>query len=143
MSKPLRRQNLTYAEREVYRREVLNIPSPLDDWLQTNARMPRVAALKSYLLLSDVEAEYVTCRVEMEHYRVSIHSGSRLSFIAHCLLLRSRESKRTAYISQRNHRRGLYRARSNRSLPAPCLRSLLVAIMILRRPHGPSGPIRH
>lgn len=77
MSKPLRRQNLTYAEREVYRREVLNIPSPLDDWLQTNARMPRVAALKSYLLLSDVEAEYVTCRVEMEHDRVSIHSGSR------------------------------------------------------------------
>lgn len=63
---------LTYAERETYRREVLNFPTPLDEWLLSNERSPRVAFLKVYLMLDDVEAEYVTCRVDMEHEAVSI-----------------------------------------------------------------------
>lgn len=63
---------LTYAQREAYRRDVLNIPSPVDQWLLSNARSPRVAFLKVYMMFADVEAEYVTCRIDMEHDTVSI-----------------------------------------------------------------------
>lgn len=63
--------HLNYAQRQAYRRDVLNIPSPLDAWLLSNARSPRIAFLKVYLMLDDVEAEYVTCLVEMEHDIVS------------------------------------------------------------------------
>lgn len=62
---------LTYAQREAYRRDVLNIPSPVDQWLVSNARSPRVAFLKVYMMFGDVEAEYVTCRIDMEYETVS------------------------------------------------------------------------
>ncbi|KZP26576.1 hypothetical protein FIBSPDRAFT_887087 [Athelia psychrophila] len=74
--------SLTYAERETYRREVLNIPSPLDEWLLSNERSPRIAFLKVYLMLGDVEAEYVTCRVDMEHDLIAGIETYRLYIVA-------------------------------------------------------------
>ncbi|KZP28582.1 hypothetical protein FIBSPDRAFT_885455 [Athelia psychrophila] len=75
-------RNLTYAAREAYRRDVLNIPSPIDEWLVSNARSPRIAFLKVYLMLNDVEAEYVTCRVDMEHDIIAGVEVYRLYVIA-------------------------------------------------------------
>lgn len=69
MSAPL---PLTYAEREAYRRDVLKIPTPLDQWLLCNERTTRINHLIVYCMLGDVEAEYVTCRVDMEHEIVSL-----------------------------------------------------------------------
>ncbi|KZP08144.1 hypothetical protein FIBSPDRAFT_901516 [Athelia psychrophila] len=74
--------SLTYVERETYRREVLNIPSPLDEWLLSNERSPRIAFLKVYLMLGDVEAEYVTCRVDMEHDLIAGIETYRLYIVA-------------------------------------------------------------
>ncbi|KZP07452.1 hypothetical protein FIBSPDRAFT_902037 [Athelia psychrophila] len=62
---------LTYAQREAYRRDILNIPSPIDEWLISNARSPWIAFLKVYLMLNEVEAEYVTCRVDMDHVTIA------------------------------------------------------------------------
>ncbi|KZP24374.1 hypothetical protein FIBSPDRAFT_888837 [Athelia psychrophila] len=74
--------SLTYAEREAYRRDILNIPSPLDEWLLSNERSPRIAFLKVYLMLGDVEAEYVTCRVDMEHDLIAGIETYRLYIVA-------------------------------------------------------------
>lgn len=56
----------TYEERRAYREEVLKLPSPIDRWLTANSRSPRIMFLRDYLMLAEVETEYVTCVVEYE-----------------------------------------------------------------------------
>lgn len=131
---------LTYTERETYRREVLNIPSPLDDWLLTNERTQRIAFLKIYLMLDDVESEYVTCRVDMEHDLVSITVISFSSYNSISPRLRLRASKLTACTLWRSLRLGRRTARGASSVPAPCSHFLPVTKTILPLPRGRSGP---
>jgi len=58
----------TEAERRAYRRDVLHLPGPVDHWLVTNIRSPRINFLQDYLLLipEDIADQYVTCIVEIE-----------------------------------------------------------------------------
>ena len=62
----------TYAERQAYRRDVLHLPGPVDRWLLTNIRSPRIDFLKDYLMLTDVQYQYVTCIVEIESTTVRL-----------------------------------------------------------------------
>lgn len=65
-------QKSTYAERLAYRENILHLPGPVDRWLTANSRSPRfVMVLQNYLMLADVETEYVTCLVEREYLTVS------------------------------------------------------------------------
>ena len=41
----------TEPERQAYRRDVLHLPGPVDRWLVTNIRSPRINFLQDYLLL--------------------------------------------------------------------------------------------
>lgn len=68
-------QNSSYAERLAYRENVLNLPGPVDRWLTANSRSPRIAVLQHYLMLTDIETEYVTCLVERECLNVSAASS--------------------------------------------------------------------
>lgn len=61
----------TYAERRAYYEDVLKLPGPVDHWLTANARCPRIKMLQHYLMLADVEKEYVTCFVQREYVEVS------------------------------------------------------------------------
>ena len=70
---PLRR-DATYAERKMYRENVLKLPGPVDRWLTANSRMPRIMSLRDYLMLTEVQTEYVTCLVEREFVTVSSNS---------------------------------------------------------------------
>lgn len=54
----------TPAERQRYCRDVLKLPGPIDRWLTVNSRSPRIDFLKDYLLLEDVQVEYVDCIVK-------------------------------------------------------------------------------
>jgi hypothetical protein len=65
------RQDATYAERQMYRENVLKLPGPVDRWLTANSRMPRIMGLRDYLMLTEVQTEYVTCLVEREYVAVS------------------------------------------------------------------------
>lgn len=56
--------NSTDAERQLYRRNTLKLPGPVDRWLTSNARMPNASSLADYFMWSDVKAEYVVCIVE-------------------------------------------------------------------------------
>ena len=58
----------TEPERQAYRRDVLHLPGPVDRWLVTNIRSPRINFLQDYLLLipEDIKNQYVTCIVEIE-----------------------------------------------------------------------------
>jgi hypothetical protein len=77
----------TYAERQAYRRDVLKLPGPIDRWLTVNSRCPRIMYLQDYLLLTDINREYVDCFVESICVKVSsiiLNRGSTSN-----LLLRS------------------------------------------------------
>lgn len=54
----------TYAERQAYRLDVLKLPGPIDRWLTVNSHCPRITCLQDYLLLTDINREYVDCFVE-------------------------------------------------------------------------------
>jgi hypothetical protein len=54
----------TYAERQAYRLHVLKLPGPIDRWLTVNSHSPRITCLQDYLLLTDINREYVDCFVE-------------------------------------------------------------------------------
>jgi hypothetical protein len=56
----------TDVERKAYRRDVLHLPGPVDRWLLTNVRSPRIHFLRDYLMFVDGSSEYVTCTVEIE-----------------------------------------------------------------------------
>jgi hypothetical protein len=58
----------TEAERRAYRRDVLHLPGPVDRWLVSNIRSPRINFLHDYLLLipEDITDQYVICIVEIE-----------------------------------------------------------------------------
>jgi hypothetical protein len=62
----------TYAERQAYRHDVLHLPGPVDRWLLTNIRSPRINFLQDYLMLVDVKNQYVTCFVEIESEEVRL-----------------------------------------------------------------------
>lgn len=57
----------TSAEREAYRRDVLKLPGPIDQWLLVNSRTPCINFLQPYLMLdhAEMQTEYVTCSVEL------------------------------------------------------------------------------
>jgi hypothetical protein len=63
--------NATCAERRAYREDVLQLPGPIDRWLTANSRCPRIWFLRDYLMLANVQEEYVTCFVERECVMVS------------------------------------------------------------------------
>jgi hypothetical protein len=58
----------TEAERRAYRHDILHLPGPVDRWLVSNIRSPRINFLQDYLLLTpeDIADQYVTCIVEIE-----------------------------------------------------------------------------
>jgi hypothetical protein len=64
-------QDATYAERQMYRENVLKLPGPVDRWLTANSRMPRIMPLQDYFMFIELENEYVTCLVEREYVAVS------------------------------------------------------------------------
>lgn len=54
----------TFAERKAYR-EAVGLPGPVDRWLTSNMRTTRIAFLKDYLMLNDVDgADCVKCFVQ-------------------------------------------------------------------------------
>jgi len=53
-------------QRTAYRRDVLKLPGPVDRWLISNSRSPRVSFLSDYLMISDTREQYVVCVVEVE-----------------------------------------------------------------------------
>jgi hypothetical protein len=65
-------QHATFAQCQEYRRVVLNLPGPVDRWLTTNSRSPRIDFLQDYLMLEDVRVEYVDCVVESVCVKVCI-----------------------------------------------------------------------
>jgi hypothetical protein len=86
--------NATYAERQAYRRDVLRLPGPVDRWLLTNIRSPRINFLQDYLMFADVKNEYVICTVEIESETVCL-----LAFITIWILLSYFASFRAQIIS--------------------------------------------
>jgi hypothetical protein len=76
----------TYAERQAYRRNVLRLPGPVDRWLLTNIRSPRINFLQDYLMFADAKYEYVTCIVEIESEVVSLLVPTSIGVYSHVLL---------------------------------------------------------
>lgn len=70
-SQPLPRPSSTYAEHQAYHLGVLGFPSPVDQWLIANSRMPHIDFLKDYLLLECLGSEHVICTVESHYEAVS------------------------------------------------------------------------
>jgi hypothetical protein len=68
--------NSTFLERQAYRRDVLQLPGPVDRWLTANTRSPNILFLQDYLMLGNVKAERVTCFVECVHIEVDIYCYS-------------------------------------------------------------------
>jgi hypothetical protein len=66
------------AERTAYRRDILNIPGPIDRWLTTNARSPRISFLQDYLMITAIASEYVVCIVEMAQVQRAVSSFQTL-----------------------------------------------------------------
>lgn len=64
-------KDATYAEHKAYCEGVLKLPGPVDRWLTANSRCPRIGFLQDYLMLEEVQTEYVTCVVEREYPEVS------------------------------------------------------------------------
>jgi hypothetical protein len=62
----------TYAERQAYRRDVLHLPGAIDRWLLANIQLPRINFLQDYLMLVDINNQYVTCIVEIESEEVRL-----------------------------------------------------------------------
>lgn len=63
--------NASYAERQAYR-VALGLPGPVDRWLTSNIRSNRVAFLKDYLMLIDVNGiDCVECCVQVACVKVS------------------------------------------------------------------------
>jgi hypothetical protein len=60
----------TYAEQQAYRRDVLCLPGPVDCWLLANIRSPWINFLKDYLMLVNVNNQYVNCIMEIESEEV-------------------------------------------------------------------------
>jgi len=79
-------KDATYAERRAYREDVLKLPGPVDRWLTANSRCPRIGFLQNYLLLEEVQTEYVTCVVEREYVEVSATPFHHISFKLRCEL---------------------------------------------------------
>jgi hypothetical protein len=71
ITRPLPRHT-TFAQRQEYRRVVLKLPGPVDRWLTTNSRSPRIDFLKDYLMFEDVRVEYIDCVVESVCVKVHI-----------------------------------------------------------------------
>jgi hypothetical protein len=76
----------TYAERQAYRRDVLHLPGPIDRWLLSNIRSPRINFLQDYLMLADVKNEYVICTVEIESELVCLLVFIAIGYCSHVLL---------------------------------------------------------
>jgi hypothetical protein len=96
-------KDATYAERKAYREDVLKLPGPVDRWLTANLRCPRIGFLQDYLMLEEIQTEYVNCVVEREYAEVSA-APFPIYFKLRCelnllTLLISREP--THYTSQR------------------------------------------
>lgn len=70
---PVLSPTATYAERQAYRRDVLNLPGPVDRWLTACTRSPHIAFLKDYLMIENVQRDYVTCLVEAVCVEVRKH----------------------------------------------------------------------
>lgn len=71
--------NMTFIEREAYRRDVLKIPGPVDRWLIANSRMPWMAFQRDYLMVGNLQTDYVTCTVDIvvekvRYYIINISS---------------------------------------------------------------------
>lgn len=73
-------KDATYAERKAYREDVLKLPGPVDRWLSANLRCPRIGFLQDYLMLEEIQTEYVNCVVEREYAEVQRHSLSASSY---------------------------------------------------------------
>jgi hypothetical protein len=73
--------------RKAYRQNVLNLPGPIDRWLITNARSPRISFLQDYLMIAPVASEYVTCVVNVVHRSVTVSViGPFILYIANNML---------------------------------------------------------
>ena len=66
--------NATFLEREAYRRDVLQLPGPVDRWLTFNSRCANINFLRDYMMFSnsDLKAAYVTCFVKCVRIKVDI-----------------------------------------------------------------------
>ena len=71
---PVLSPNATYQERMAYRREVLKLPGPIDRWLTANSRSPRISFLHDYLMIDDMQKDYVICFVEAVYVEVCLLS---------------------------------------------------------------------
>lgn len=139
--------NMTYAERQAYRRDILNLPGPVDRWLIANSRSPRISFLRDYLLLTDVKREYVICFIESVRVSVCykstilvfplIHYGCRLPPIRRvcsnptCIL----------YTLQHRHRCTLRHDFCRSRALEHYLTALSVLMMLLTHPIGHAGLI--
>lgn len=61
----------SYGEMQDYRRNVLNLPGPIDRWLTSNRRSPWVAFLRDYMLLPDIRSSHVVCFIQAVAEEVS------------------------------------------------------------------------
>jgi hypothetical protein len=61
----------SYAEMQAYRRDVLNLPGPIDRWLTSNRRSPWIAFLRDYMLLPDIQSSHVVCIIQVVRKTVS------------------------------------------------------------------------
>jgi hypothetical protein len=71
---PVLSPNATYQERMAYRREVLKLPGPIDRWLTANSRSPWISFLRDYLMIDDMQKDYVICFVEAVYVEVCLLS---------------------------------------------------------------------
>jgi hypothetical protein len=62
---------MTYAQRQMYRQEVLHLPGPVDRWLIANIRSPCINFLQHYLMFKEGYG-YVACFVEIESEEVCL-----------------------------------------------------------------------
>lgn len=60
---PILSPTATYQDRQEYRRNVLNIPGPVDRWLTAHERAPYIGNLQDYLMI-DSRQDYVVCHVQ-------------------------------------------------------------------------------
>jgi hypothetical protein len=100
-------QDATGAERRAYRENVLHLPGPVDRWLTANSRSPRIMFLRDYLMLTDVQTEYVTCRVKRVSPKVSAIVMSDLPYSLHKLVTNLNNLNSQTYTcctSRRRHR---------------------------------------
>lgn len=68
---PTRGPSSTYAEHQAYRLGVAGYPGPVDRWLISNSRSPRIDFLQNHLLLDNPKYEHVICTVEPRYEVVS------------------------------------------------------------------------